>query len=172
MDYYHLNLNHLVKHPIRIKGFDILASIAPFDSYKELSVYFFDYIEGETEITSILTSPIFLIDKKISDLFVLYQPNMQMKGIQLFSTDPDEKKKAVLYYLPDIPKIDCLSDKVRINPNGTINEILLNKDKVPEYPIFMLERIAEQKVIINEDVAESLLRRNLYGIGLKKIEIV
>lgn len=171
MDYYHIHVSNLVKKPIRIKGLDILAASASFETYQELSVHYFDYVENETEITSLLTSPIFLISKVIRDLFALYQPNREFKGIQLFTTSKDEQI-APLYFVPDLPKVDCLNEKVRINPNGTVNTIILDYHKVEDHPIFRLDHIAQQMVIINEDVAESLLRRNLYGLGLTKVEVI
>lgn len=173
MEYYSLKLSPFVKNPIRIKKLDILASKAPFTAYEDLNIYYFDYEEGRTEITSILTSPIFLINKEIRDLFALYNNTMMFKGIQLFSSDKEaDRRKAVLYFLPDLAKVDCLSQKVRINPNGTIDTIILDKSKLEDYPIFGLGQISEQRVIINEDVAESLLRRNLYGIGLEKVLVL
>jgi len=172
MEYYSLKLSPYVKNPIRIKKLDILASKTSFEAYNDLNIYYFDYEEDRTEITSILTSPIFLIDKEIRDLFSLYSNTMKFKGLQLFSTDEIDKKKAVLYFLPDIPKVDCLSKKARINPNGTIDIIIIEKTKLEDYPIFGLDQIAEQKVIINEDVAESLLRRNLYGTGFEKVTVL
>lgn len=171
MDYYHLYLSDLVKNPIRIKELDILAATSPFDSYENLSVHYFDYVENETEITCILTSPIFLISKEVKDLFSLYNTSMKFKGIQLFTTKKDEAITP-LYYIPDIPKVDCLDKKVRINPNGTINTILLDYHKMKGDPIFRLDHLAQQVIVVNEDVAESLLRRNLFGIGLTKVEVL
>ena len=50
-----------------------------FEAYNDLNIYYFDYEEDRTEITSILTSPIFLIDKEIRDLFSLYSNTMKFK---------------------------------------------------------------------------------------------
>lgn len=171
MDYYHLKLNGLVRNPLRIKGLDLLAAKADFNSYQDLAVYYFDYTEGETEIPCIITSPIFLICKEIRDLFALYDPQMQFKGMQLFSTGEAEKK-APLYFVPNIPIVDCLSKRVRINPNGTVNTIILDRDRMTNKPILRVDNIVQHTIIINEAVAESLLRRNLYGIGLEKVEVI
>lgn len=171
MDYYWLKQSDLVKAPIRIKGLDILASTASFDSYQDLTIYYFDYKNKETELTSILTSPIFLVSNEIRDLFALYLPKMRFKGIQLFCTNLEDKI-APLYFLPDLPVVDCINKKVRINPNGTIDTIILDSSRMSGDPVFRIDHITQQKVVINEDVVESLLRRNLSGIGFEKVQVI
>lgn len=171
MDYYYLKLSELVKNPIVVNYQDLLIVKKSFEEFEDLSIFFFHYEKGVTETPDILTSPVFLVSKTVRDLFGLYDTTMRFKGIQLFSEE-EKEKQCPLYFLPEIKKVDCLYHKVVIFPNGTIDKIILDKNKLDDTPVFMLDRIIEQKVMINEDVAESLLRRNLYGIGLERVEVV
>jgi len=170
MEYFVLTISQYVKNPIRIKGFQSNLPVIDYEDMKELAVGYMEEYK-ETEITDILVTPFLMVSKPIRDLFSLYDTKMEFKGVQLFG-DQDGKKVTPLYFVPQVKSIDCLHKSVKINPNSTINEVVLDKDKLNDAAVFKLDRIVQQIIIISLDVAESLLRRELYGIGLEKVRIL
>ena len=51
-----------------------------------------------------------------------------------------------------------------------IKRIVIDEKKVLESRVFLIDDIKENFIIVNLDVAESILRRGLIGIKFKKIE--
>ena len=68
--------------------------------------------------------------------------------------------------------IECLHESSKKYTNGTIEELVLERKKIGEKQIFRVTPLLEYKVIISLPVAESLLRRRFYGIGLKRVKVI
>ena len=66
---------------------------------------------------------------------------------------------------------DCLHESVEILPNGEMKEMLLDTNKIPGVPVFKVAGIRVHRIIITLPVAESLLRRQLFGISLKELPV-
>ena len=68
--------------------------------------------------------------------------------------------------------VDCLHESAEKYDNGMLKELVLDKRKLEGFHIFRVAGLLEYKVIITLPVAESLLRRRLYGIGLRKVKVI
>lgn len=171
MEYFLLKLSPKVKNPVRLRAYyaDTDSPIVTYESLKELSVA---YIEdkGEVELTDILASPIFMVSGQVKQLLQLFEPDIKFKAIQMFGFYHKEELKP-LYYVPKFPEYPCLHKEVTVNPNGTVNKVVLDKSKIPEASIFRIQGLIENRIIISLEAAESLLRRPFYGIGLEKVEV-
>jgi hypothetical protein len=81
-----------------------------------------------------------------------------------------KKMKQNLYWLC-IPKdIEALSCQSEFKMDGSLKKLVISEKKVNFRKIFRITGIIEYIVILNQDVAESILRRDFYGITLKKID--
>lgn len=168
MEYFVMKLGSKIKNPVR----PVLRGMSePMISYDELSDFSLGYFDREgVEITDMLTSPVFMVNESIKKLFLLYDEKIKYKGIQLFSMD--EKRIPLFYYAVHPQKLDCLHPRTRINPNGTVNEVILDMNKVPDKDIFIPDCLPVPIIIISLRVAESLLRRDIYGLGLEKVSLM
>lgn len=125
----------------------------------------------ETVFTDIVTAPFLLVSEAVKEILEAYEPTIKYKEMVLLDT---ETPKYALYYLPVLDVVDCLSrEKTKFNLMGvTILEMALDRDKIPDKSIFKLVNDLESYILVRLDLAESLLRRDLLGIGLTKVACV
>lgn len=125
----------------------------------------------ETIFTDIVTAPFLLVSEAVKEILEAYEPTLKYKEMVLLDTDTP---KYALYYLPILDIIDCLSrEQTKFNAMGvTILEMAIDKDKVPDKSIFKLVNGTANYILVRLDLAESLLRRDLLGIGLTKVVCV
>lgn len=125
----------------------------------------------EVLFTDIVSFPYLLLSEAAKEVIDVYEPSMQYKDIVLLDR---EKPKYALYYLPVLETVDCLSqERTTFNTMGAaILQMVLERNKIGNQSIFKLEYGTESYVIARLDLCESLLRRDLIGIGLKKVECV
>ena len=166
MEIYELCMSQNIKSPIIpiLRGID-----APIIQVSELDDFSLGYYEKHyKEQTELLVSPVFMVSEKMKKIMQLYEAEIYWKGVQLFAI---EDHTPLLYYAADVPKVKCLHNSVRVNPNGTINEVVLDSKSLPDKDIFAIDGLVETRIMISLRVAESLLRRDIYGLGLKKVGI-
>ena len=58
-----------------------------------------------------------------------------------------------------------------MHPNGALKEVILDQHKIKGRDIFRIKGIIENKTIISLAVAESIMRRNPYGVGLERVQV-
>lgn len=174
MDYYELRQSHKVENALEIMGLDkekycYAMTKADFESLDKLKVAYFSGREFE-EICDVLIEPTFLISDKMKKIMELYERESRYKGVQLFPT-AEKSQQFPLYWVPDFPEVDCFHKNTVILDNGMVKKIVLDARKLGRHHIFRLPGLLEYKVIVSMPVAESILRRRLYGVEFQKIEV-
>ena len=175
MEYYELSQSKKVENAIEILGLDqekycYAMEEADFEALDKLKVAYYSGREFE-ELCDILIAPTFMVSDYMKKLMELYEKNIQFKGVQIFST-AQESERYPLYWVPKFPKVNCFHKNTVIQDNGMVEKLVLDKRKIGSRQIFRLPGIIEYKVIVSMPVAESILRRRMYGAGLQKIEVV
>ena len=122
------------------------------------------------EPSVVLRQPTMLLENQLKELLVLYDPSIQCKAIQVFSNNIEERL-GYLYWVVKCQEADCLHEDTKVYPNGMVEEIILDKEKIPESPVFKVGSIAQNTLVISLPVAESILRRNWLGIGFKELNV-
>lgn len=122
------------------------------------------------ERPAVLTDPTFLICDELKRLFTLYLPELQAKIVKLFAGEQDSYESC-LYWLAYFPVVDCLHTSAEWYPDGSIKQIILDNNFLPQEPIFRLGGMLEYRVIVELSVAESILRRCPYGVDLIPVEV-
>jgi hypothetical protein len=107
-----------------------------------------------------------LIAKDLKPILSLYQKNLEFRPIVLVEQD---EEKQVVYYLTEAPMLDCASSESALSKTGEIQQLVINKEKVGNCRIFEAAGFAG-RLIVRLDVAESILRRNPYGIAFEKLK--
>lgn len=125
----------------------------------------------ETIFTDIISSPFLLVSETVKEIIQVYEPTIEYKDMVLLDT---RTPQYALYYLPVLETIDCLSmEKTKFNAlRGAILRMVLDKQKIEDKSIFKLVYLMKSYVIVRLDLSESLLRRDLLGVGLQKVECV
>jgi hypothetical protein len=77
-----------------------------------------------------------------------------------------------VYWLTLIDKIECVSEESEFKKDKSIKKLVLDKEKIGNKKIFRVEGVVEKIIVINQDIAESILRRYFEGIGIEKIKSI
>lgn len=121
----------------------------------------------ETVYTDIISRPIFLMSEKAKDVVHMYEPNTIWKELVLLDKD---NTRVTRYFLPVFEEIDCLSKYAVFNlDHSEIKKIVLNRSKIKDSSIFQVAGIKKQYIIGNLDIVESLLKRNMEGVGITEV---
>lgn len=118
----------------------------------------------------VLTNPFFLFTREIKKSVDLYEKRLAYKEIVLLDS---ENMKTEHYYMPILPKVDCLSEQSTFNLDHSILlKAVIVKENIPPNAIFLLEGVGNRHIVIRLDLAESILRKSFLGIHLIPIEEV
>lgn len=124
--------------------------------------------DKNTNYFDVLFHPFFLLSETIQRVVSLYEPNLCYKKIIYLN---QKMRYAKTYYLPILPKIDCLTEKSQFNLDySKVTKAVICKEKVGDTAIFQLSKVKERQIIIRLDLAESLMRRNGKGFLLEEVE--
>ncbi|MBQ7476563.1 MAG: hypothetical protein IJT06_04120 [Selenomonadaceae bacterium] len=139
-----------------------------FDSVDD-EVSFYQY-SGFFIECDFLFEPTFLIHDNLQSLFKLLEPNLQFRGVQLYAAQNREKLSTPLYWLPDLPITDAVSEKSRVI-QGKPFELILKAEPLEKKRLAHCKLPAADIWLLSLEAAECLLRRQPIGIILEKVSI-
>lgn len=127
-------------------------------------------IKEESIYMDILTFPCIFVSEKVMKVFCMYRSGIKATKAILLDSD---SKNSLFYYLPELPKYELLSKESTFDKTKSrLLKGFLDKDKIQDIPFFILGEISKATLVIREDVAESLIRRNVRGIQLQELSMV
>lgn len=140
------------------------------DSYKISARQILKIQENENTIfTSIIDNPFPLIKKEVKAVFDMYEPRIIYKEIILLDS---KYKRAEQYYLPILEEVDCLHETSIYNMNKSlIKKGVIDYEKTEGKTIFRLSGFNHYYMVGRLDLVESILKRDVKGIGLTELEI-
>jgi hypothetical protein len=167
----------ILSQDLRVKGPPVPAemfnplqrifSIEEAEEFEEAMAFSVNNKEG-WEYPAVLDRPIFLVDSMVKNVFSKYDRKIIFNGVML---NDFEHKEQNLYWLMGVQVVDCLSSNSEFyGGSRKIKTLVLDESKIQNYPIFKVGGLLEQYLIIRLDVAESLLRREIYGFELKAVQ--
>lgn len=145
------------------------APRSQFQRVPDMSVSYFPN-SPDLEKPDILYQPAFLVSDRLKRLLAKYNPRMQFKGIRCYPEDFDDPE-SLLYWWPDIGKVDCISKMTEKNPNGTIRHLVVQPGKMKGSPILMVDGTIETIILVSMELAESMLRRGIWGVEYVPVEM-
>lgn len=140
------------------------------DAYKIPHRQLFMIHENEnTVFTSIVDKPFPMISTTVREVFDMYEPHIIYKEIVLL----DQKyERAEVYYLPILEEVECLNEKSEYNMDRSIIEKgIIDYEKTEDKAIFRLKGFDHYYMVGRLDLVESILKRNVRGIGLKELGV-
>lgn len=173
MRYFELAADRDLSNPVQVQRLDTQVykngvTKEEFDAIRQLQVAYFGHTE-QTEICDVLWEPAFMVSDALRRVFLLYEPEMEFKGVQLFADDPEDQTSP-LYWMPYIEPVSCMGEGSSRYPNGMLEKLVLDSDApVGHRHIFRVADILEYKIIISLPVAESMIRRQMTGAALKPV---
>lgn len=130
---------------------------------------FFRIASEEERYPDVLDRDLFLISEQMKSVFSMYQSGIVFKNVSLVNL---KNGHMLSYNMPLLQEVDCLSSESELNlDRSVIKKMVLMESKIGDHRIFRLKHGDSQIVIVRLDVAESILRRNFYGVSLRRIEL-
>lgn len=171
--YFRLRVSPQLMRPLKIIGlppsYQRVKTREAFDALpSDIVAYFME--SAVPEVSGVIEEPSFLVCDPLKTLMQAYLPDLQAKTVQLFAGEP-ESKTSCRYWLPYIEVVNCLSPQVERYPDGQPKKLILDADAVSGRYCFRVGGILEQRIIVALPVAESILRRCLYGVDLEPVEV-
>lgn len=140
------------------------------DAYKIPYRQLFMVHESEnTVFTSIVDRPFPMVSAEVKEVFDLYEPHIIYKEIVLL----DQKyERAEVYYIPILEELDCLDGKSEYNlDHSLIKKGIIDYDKTKGKAVFRLKGFDHYYMVGRLDLVESILKRDVRGVGLKELEV-
>lgn len=121
------------------------------------------------EFIDVLDRQLFLISSQLKAVFGLYVPKLKYKMVIVANS---EKGLVNTYHLPIFAAVDCLSEQSIMTPDKrNVKKLVLKESLIGSKAIFKVQHNFETIIIARLDAAESILRRNLQGIKMYRVEI-
>lgn len=167
--YFAMEEDKRVKRRIRFKDIqtDTVYQITPemTENMQEMASLF---MEGDEEsiYPDFFVAPLPLVSDRLKKVLELYDKTSVYKSVVLNQT---KEKKQHIYWLVRAKEIDCLDERSEFYPNGQEKKIVLNEKSIGTYQIFQPIGLQRRKLIVRQEVAESIIRRKFDGILFEPI---
>lgn len=143
-----------------------------FMKMPESSAGYYEY-KNTVVIPDVMMAPTYMVSNLIKDTISIYDSSIVFKNIILLPNNEDDLNKGVqMFNIPNLPRINCLSEESVILPNGAVKEVLLDEAKIQNKDIFMIDNVVENIVIVSLRLMESILRRNVFGVKFERVKIL
>lgn len=127
-------------------------------------------IRDVTLYGDILSYPCILLSEKMLKVFEMYCGALPSKRIVLLNK---ENQIYFVYYLPKLPAYSVLRKESELDKmKNQVVKGILEKEKMKGIKVFLLEGVMKPTLVIGEDVAESLIRREVKGIRMQELEMM
>lgn len=167
MEYYLLAQDERItsyEYPLNITRRELLKQVEAV-LIEEGAVLQF-YVAGGSDYIDWMEHPIPLASEQLKQICETYQPDLTWK-LTIFADVVRKRQSQYCILCPE--EIDCLSILSGWNKDGTLKRMVLNEDKINGHKIFRVQGSATDDIIVDLDVAECILKFNLTGIRLHKI---
>ncbi len=123
--------------------------------------------DKEIEYVDYIDKPILLVSDKLKDIIKVYNKSLEFKTTTL--TDKVTEHQEVYWYF-EPPILDCLGENTEYLKDKSIKTPTINENKTNDLSFFQIKNGIQRINIIRLDLAESILRRGLYGFRLIELE--
>ncbi|KOP69414.1 serine protease [Lysinibacillus sp. FJAT-14745] len=144
-----------------------LLTVERMEELEELDRQFPVLDKSENDYIDFIEKPIALLADPLKQLVEKYEPRLPFKPVVLVDMP---KLKQTLYWLSIPPKVACLSAQTEFHLDGTLKKLVIDEALAAPYTFFKIEGIKEDYIIVNIELAESILRRAFRGIRLHKVQ--
>lgn len=142
-----------------------------FEGMPAGSVAYFRYDEEE-QMPGILLQPTFMVNDTIKGVMLMYDDTIRFKTLAVLPDVIDRMTEAsVCYNIPDMKCYECLHEDSVVMPDGTVKKLVVDHRKIPNADFFSIKDVIHNRVLVSLRMAESIGRRNVYGIEFERVEV-
>lgn len=171
MEYFIMKFDKRVQNAFRLFDFPGSESmeygIEDSDKLRDhTSLYTVDFDQGS--YPDVIEAPLFMVSQKVKNVIELYDETTEFKAVSIINRN---KKKIESYYVLLQERIDCLHEDSDFYLDNSVKELVLDSSKIGERQIFKVKGIGPAYVIVSMDIAESVLRRDSFGVLFEKVKV-
>ena len=142
-----------------------------FEKIPEDIIYYYHFSE-EIELPDVMFRPTFMTGDSLHDIISLYDESIQWKNMQIFPDRQDfPREMAKGYWIPLLKEYRCLHKDTLVLPDKTTKKPILDRSRLRNTDIFRISGVSENLVAVSLALAESISRRELYGITFERLEV-
>lgn len=174
MEYYLLEVasEYYAPYPLKwYETFDVNAMKdgIPKDTSKQKIIFVKDDVQ--MVFTDIICTPCFMVSKTVRDTIWLYDSSIFFDHIILLSK---EQRRSETYYIPILDEINCICppEVDDVKNKHALDTVNIIKDRIHGKAIFRAAIDNTSRIFINMDLANSILRRETIGVGLKVVKCI
>lgn len=174
MDYFWLRQDHRKPGTCAIEEFSnipdyvkvLQGNVAALEDMTVLNV-----LPGQIQdCPDLLDGQLLMVRGVVREVFGLFLPSLEYRDVCLL--DPTTQEH-VYYEVPLLGAVDCYSNESVANLNASvIQELALDKSKLPQEHIVRLAKVNAQVIVITLATAEAILRRKPVGVQLLPVRII
>lgn len=176
MEYLRLCRNKKMNNPFVVEGLDNQIYVAnpsreQFGKIPKSMVTYFDYAP-DFDVPDYVVTPTPMVSSRLRKVFHMYDDSIEFKSVQNYtSQEKDAFKLAPSYYVYYVEQTACLHKDSIIAPNGAVTDLVLKGSELRNKDIIVVGGIQEKITIVSLAVAESILRRRMFGIDFEEVKI-
>ena len=171
MKYFIMTQDKRLRNVVKLKDFPTDQE-ADFDSsYKDQvnDNTVLHTVEKENSLyPDVLLAPLYMVEDKIYRVATMYEETLIFKKVSLVNMERSTRKS---YWLPLLDRVDCLHSESRFYQDQSVEHLVLDKEKVRGREMFKIAGIAPNWVVVSMNIAESVLRRDCFGVRFEEIEV-
>lgn len=121
--------------------------------------------------TDVIMHPCFMVGKEAKEVIELYEPGLRFVRV-IFSDK--EKRRTKAYHIPFLVGVDALTDNSKFNRDRSIiYEAEVDASMMRDRTIVRVTNVNQRNcILIRSDLTESLLSREMIGIGLRETSVI
>ncbi|MFX3634517.1 MAG: hypothetical protein ACE3L7_03000 [Candidatus Pristimantibacillus sp.] len=118
---------------------------------------------------SLIEQPLLLVSEELRTLITQIAPEIAYKRVLTIDL---EQQVQFPYAWMDFQEIACAAPDRTGMENGRISRMVINPDVLGEAAIFQIPYYRSRVLVARVDMAESLLRKSLYGLSIRRIQLI
>ena len=176
MEYFRLCQNKKMNNPFVVEGLDnqiyvANPSVEQFGQIPKSMVTYFNYA-SDFDVPDYVVTPTPMVSSRLRKVFRMYDDSIEFKSVQNYTSQKkDAFKLAPSYYVYYVEQTECLHEDSTIAPNGAVTDLVLKETRLRNKDIIVVGGIPQKITIVSLAVAESILRRRMFGIDFEEVKI-
>ena len=169
MDYFIMHQDERVKNVAELEPGSQRLSALNRQQIDEISMTKILYVKesGYNEYPDYIEAGGRLVSEKLKRIMSKYQRDVIFKTAMLIEKNINRQE---IYYLISPPQIECAAAETVYDRQGNVERFVLDEHKVGHTRIFCAVNYGNH-IFVRLDVAESILRRDSYGVSFEKVNV-
>ncbi|HEY8463777.1 MAG TPA: serine protease [Bacillota bacterium] len=136
------------------------------NSETDFPVQYYLKANRDNEYIDFLEMPVALVSDRLKRLLTKYCPQLVCHPVVLADLS---RMRQDLYWQINPVTVDCQAPQTEFYKDGAVRNLVIDAVKAGSVRVFRVAGIKESWIIVNLEVAESILRRDFLGIRLKRV---